>query len=142
MSTSTATILGAHTALELSPQASGRARRWARSTLRAWSYPALDGAKSRYPAMDDIELVISELVTNAVTHACGPIRARLDRLSSGAVRVCVDDGGSVAAPHHTDPAEHGRGLPIMAALSTHHGQTRMPAPYRARWWATLTPQPH
>ncbi|MYZ37665.1 hypothetical protein GT002_21795 [Streptomyces sp. SID4917] len=77
----------------MSSQTCRRARRWAWITLHAWSYWALDRAELPHPTMDDVELVISELVTNAVTHACGPVRARPDRLASGAVRVSVDDGG-------------------------------------------------
>ncbi|MGW7100028.1 ATP-binding protein [Streptomyces sp. NPDC054838] len=69
-------------------------------------------------AVDMTELVVSELVTNAVKYAPGPIVLDL-RISDGAVRVSVWDGDSSlpdVAAH--DPQRVGRhGLEITHAVS-------------------------
>ncbi|MER6434427.1 ATP-binding protein, partial [Streptomyces sp900105245] len=78
----------------------------------------------------DLLLVISELITNAVTHALPPVILHLHALAngSGQVRVHVTDGGPQPTP--TTPAswaaarptdEHGRGATIISALTDHDG---------------------
>ncbi|MFE4369620.1 ATP-binding protein [Streptomyces sp. NPDC056835] len=111
-----------------------RARQWARAALADWSHPARDDI------VDDALLVVSELVTNAVLHACGPIRAHLERRPDGSVRIAVDDGGPAESSRpHELAGDHGRGLEVIAALAADHGRTTaLPCPYRARSWATLT----
>jgi anti-sigma regulatory factor (Ser/Thr protein kinase) len=74
---------------------------------------------------EDIELVTSELVTNAIAHASAQaISLELIRLQDpGAVAVIVTDA-SPRPPIKLDPAEdaqHGRGLHIVEALSTRWG---------------------
>ncbi|MCX4658020.1 ATP-binding protein [Streptomyces uncialis] len=131
-----------HTRIHLDrcARACGEARRWARNTLRDWPPP--DGCPHGR-ADEDIVLVVSELVTNAVTHAVGPIRADLHRHPDGSIRVAVTDGGPAAFTHRPAAgplAEHGRGLAIVAALAARHGRDTTPArPFRARSWAVLTP---
>ncbi|MEV6418297.1 ATP-binding protein [Streptomyces sp. NPDC051662] len=111
-----------------------RARQWVRATLADWSHPAADGI------VDDALLVMSELVTNAVLHACGPIRAHLERRPDGSVHIAVDDGGPAESSRpHELAGDHGRGLDVISALAADHGRTTaLPCPYRARSWATLT----
>lgn len=63
-----------------------RAVRVARMTVRA----ALDG-HGRQDALDAVELLTSELVTNAYLHTEGPVSLRLTGLSDGRLRVGVWD---------------------------------------------------
>ncbi|MFD3912362.1 ATP-binding protein [Streptomyces sp. NPDC058603] len=126
-----------------------RARQWTRATLADWSCPAGDeiagtaagtAAEVTSEIADDVLLVMSELVTNAVLHARGPIRAHLERRPDGSVHVAVDDGGPAASSRpHELAGDHGRGLEVIAALAADHGRTTaLPCPYRARSWATVT----
>jgi anti-sigma regulatory factor (Ser/Thr protein kinase) len=64
-----------------------RAARVARVTVRA----ALDG-HGRHELVDDVELLVSELVTNAYRHAGGGCSLRITALRDGRVRVGVWDG--------------------------------------------------
>jgi serine/threonine-protein kinase RsbW len=75
----------------------------------------------------DIELVTSELVSNAIAHATArAVNLELIRLEGpGAVAVVVTDS-SPRPPVKLDPpedAQHGRGLHIVEALSTRWGWT-------------------
>ncbi|MFJ9031838.1 ATP-binding protein [Streptomyces sp. NPDC102274] len=132
--------------LDRGDHASRRARQWARAALADWSYPVGDGITDGTTddvtdgIVDDILLVMSELVTNAVLHACGPIRAHLERRPDGSVHIAVDDGGPAASSRpHELAGDHGRGLEVIAALAADHGRTTaLPCPYRVRCWATLT----
>ena len=75
----------------------------------------------------DVEMVTSELVSNAIAHAsAAAIDLALLRLEEcGAVMVIVTDL-SPDPPVKRDPAEHaehGRGLHVVEALSAHWGWT-------------------
>jgi anti-sigma regulatory factor (Ser/Thr protein kinase) len=71
-------------------------------------------------------VVAGELIANAVLHAPGPIRIDVDRLGRD-VRIAVTDTGRDAAPRPgvapEATATRGRGLLIIAALSTGWGWT-------------------
>jgi anti-sigma regulatory factor (Ser/Thr protein kinase) len=88
------------------------------SLLRALTRRILDGWKIPTPLIDDIELAVSELATNALIHTAGPVRVRLAH-RDGTVRLDVAD----TSPHQPAPAapgaeaEHGRGLILVAALA-------------------------
>ena len=77
---------------------------------------------------EDVGLVVSELVTNAVVHGtCEVVMCRLVVCAEG-VRIEVGERGSSPAPsrgsipgYEEDPLEHGRGLLIVASLSTSWG---------------------
>ncbi|WNM32191.1 ATP-binding protein [Streptomyces sp. Li-HN-5-11] len=94
-------------------------RRRVRTVLGGWNLPT--------GAADDVLLVVSELVTNALVHARPPATLRLWRVPAqggGAVRVEVTDQGPAAPPGPAaapDPDEHGRGLGIVTALSARCG---------------------
>jgi signal transduction histidine kinase len=71
-----------------------------------------------------VELVVSELVTNALQHGAGPIGVRLTRAASE-LRVDVhDDGGGrpISQQPRADD-ESGRGLALVEAMTEPHGGT-------------------
>jgi hypothetical protein len=71
--------------------------------------------------VDDAELVVSELVTNAVVHAAPPVRVRLLQRGTGWVDVLVHDGGHACEQTPSGRPDHGRGLRIVAAVSESGG---------------------
>jgi CheY-like chemotaxis protein/anti-sigma regulatory factor (Ser/Thr protein kinase) len=90
-----------------------RARNFVRGALSAW------GLSSLTP---DVILVVSELVTNAITHGQSDCELRLS-MTEAAMRIEVaDHGAGTPDPRRTDDsAEHGRGLHLVSALSTAWG---------------------
>ena len=103
-------------AVSLPPHArsAGDARRLVRRTLISWGCP---------PAVrETAELLVSELVANAVRHARTGIRLTL-RAQGGAVRAEVSDG----SPHRPRPrlpethSESGRGLFLVDQLAPEWG---------------------
>lgn len=100
--------------LELSPQVESS------SAARA---VALDWAQGREEELTfALELVVSELVTNAVRHGSGPITLTLSEMASG-VRVGVHDHGLgmpvAGRPGPRSPG--GRGLGVIDRLSSAWG---------------------
>lgn len=107
--------------LPASPQSAGAARRFATTVLADWRLTGL---------ADDVDLVISELITNALLHARGDRRAnasagiRLDLEFDGKALTCRVLDGSPLPPtpeQAGDTAESGRGLLLVDALSTAWG---------------------
>ncbi|MEU1135030.1 SpoIIE family protein phosphatase, partial [Streptomyces sp. NPDC005900] len=99
------------------PKSVGRARELACDQLRAWDLEQL---------CDNAELLVSELVTNALRYGEGEIRLRLllDR-----TLVCeVWDGGFVQPRRRRarDTDEGGRGLQLVGLLSAAWGSRRTP----------------
>lgn len=85
-------------------------RALARRILTGWRIPAT--------LIDDVELAVSELATNALIHTRGPVRVRLAH-RRGAVCLEIADT-SPHRPQAADPgagAECGRGLAIVTALA-------------------------
>ncbi|MFJ9914367.1 ATP-binding protein [Actinacidiphila glaucinigra] len=99
---------------------------------------ALDRSAVPEHAADEAVLVVSELVTNAVTHGTSPAELRLvlGRESHG-LRVEVTDAGPAPCGDRegVPPDEHGRGLPIVAALASDHGVSVRPG--GTTCWADL-----
>jgi len=94
--------------------------RHAREFVRLWlTVEAPDGP------VDDVVLVVSELVTNAIRHGGDSVTVELVRLEHGC-RVEVRDSGLTAfspeAEAPCDSRERGRGLAIVSSLAT-LGQT-------------------
>ncbi|MFF4896959.1 SpoIIE family protein phosphatase [Streptomyces sp. NPDC001068] len=99
------------------PRSVGRAREYARGQLIAWDLE---------PLVDTTELLVSELVTNALRYGEGEIRLRLllDR-----TLVCeVWDSGLVQPRRRRarDTDEGGRGLQLVGLLSAAWGSRRTP----------------
>ncbi|MDP9842021.1 anti-sigma regulatory factor (Ser/Thr protein kinase) [Streptosporangium lutulentum] len=94
----------------------GKARRLARSQLVEWGADGQSGVA---------ELLVSELVTNALCHAYGTIRLTLS-LQEGLLRCEVEDSDS-ALPYvyeAGDDEDRGRGLRLIDLLSCCWGSTR------------------
>ncbi|WP_179271434.1 ATP-binding protein [Actinomadura meyerae] len=104
------------------------------------------------PAVDDLVLVVSELVANAITHtasglAGGQVTVVLTA-GGGLVRLEVADDGAGgdrphvrdSAPRVRDEAETGRGMRIVAALSARWG-FRADGPRTVVWAEFPAPGP-
>jgi DNA-binding NarL/FixJ family response regulator len=101
------------------------ARRFVRSTLEQWGAP---------DAEDAALLVVSELVTNAITHARSDCRLQLSR-TSAAVRIEVVDGG-FGTPDPLPPSptgEHGRGMHIVSTLALAWGTEQLDGGGKVVW---------
>ncbi|WP_405862439.1 PAS domain-containing SpoIIE family protein phosphatase/ATP-binding protein [Streptomyces sp. NBC_00090] len=99
------------------PRSVGRARELARAQLKGWDLE---------PLIDTVELLVSELVTNALRYGEGEIRLRLLR---DRTLVCeVWDAGLVQPRRRRarDTDEGGRGLQLVGLLSSSWGSRRTP----------------
>lgn len=119
--------------LEHRPEAAGDARRTAQAVLEAWRVDP--------ETAETVVLVVSELVTNAVEHACAPLHLHLHRERCGSrVWVGVTDGGPAlhdgAWTSSCGEGEHGRGLGIVEMLADAHGTRRHTG--GSTHWARLT----
>ncbi|WP_169789190.1 ATP-binding protein [Nonomuraea candida] len=97
-----------HGGTALEPACVATARRFVDQTLSAWG--ALEHAY-------DAQLVVSELVTNAMRHGGGAAQLRL--VSHGAELACVVTDHSQTVPVAATPdvfSEYGRGLRLVDAL--------------------------
>jgi chemotaxis response regulator CheB len=102
-----------------------RARRFVRETFADWGV-------SR--AVDDALIVVSELVTNAITHADSPCQVRLS-IDETSVRVEVfDEGAGTPDPQPaSSTSEHGRGLHLITALTAAWGIQQIPDDGKIVW---------
>jgi CheY-like chemotaxis protein len=110
-----------HLDLELpaDPASVAEARAFVRTTFASWDVD--------YELTQDVLIIASELVTNAITHANSACELRL-AADEAKVRISVLDRGD-GTPDllaHSDTRPHGRGLHIVGALSTAWGVDRMP----------------
>ncbi len=87
-----------------------------------------------------VGLLTSELVTNAVVHSTTPLVLDVT-LDAGVVRVAVVDGGAgePCAQGPGEGAEHGRGLQLVANLSSRWGTN--PCPEGKQVWFELDVAP-
>ncbi|MFJ7903697.1 ATP-binding protein [Streptomyces sp. NPDC096198] len=102
------------------PRAVSAVRRRVDAVLTTLGLPA--------DAADNVLLVVSELLTNALVHAVPPATLRLTQVlvdGCGTVRVEVTDRGAAEPAdgpgRSVDPDEHGRGLAIVSLLSARCG---------------------
>jgi hypothetical protein len=120
-------FVGGPWALPWSPTACALARAAIREVLPQWDLCDL---------VPTAELLVSELVCNALRHASGPLRLTLERVSS--VRCLVSDGSS-EPPRRTDAGsddEHGRGLTLVGTLAARWGFE--PGPVGKTVWFELS----
>jgi anti-sigma regulatory factor (Ser/Thr protein kinase) len=99
------------------PEVVHHARELARQALGTWGLAEL---------AETVELLVSELVTNAMRHGAGGIELRLIRTGSLLCEV-RDDGHELPALRHAKVTdEGGRGLQLVAALADRWGTQRTP----------------
>ena len=126
-------------ALSLEHGSVRRARDFTHATLRRWGLASLS---------DDIGVVVSELLTNALRHACkdggcdGGWPIRLGLLCPGSCLLCAVGDPSAEIPVMREPdylAETGRGLHVVASLSDSWGWT-VPGQDGKVVWALFVPR--
>jgi hypothetical protein len=117
------------------PLSASRARHFVGSHLTAHRLPYL---------LSDVQLVVSELVTNAYLHARTPIRVRLEEFLF-CVKLSVHDGSSTRplarVPGRLVPG--GRGLAIVDECSVQWGTTAETTGGKSVWalFAVTPPSP-
>lgn len=118
------------TVMACKPTAPGNAREWLRSVTTSTGLDDNEGLS------DDLELCLSELITNA-TQAGAEIVSITVACKSDVVELSVtDDGPGMPVLQTTKPTdEHGRGLQIIAGVSQDWG-VRSFGPGKTVW-ATL-----
>ena len=84
--------------------------------------------------VDDLALVVSELVTNAVLHGLGDVTLELTVEPEAGVRVEVSDDAPVSPPpaEYRPDAESGRGLLMVSRLASRWGM-RPEGPGKVVW---------
>ncbi|WP_153450073.1 ATP-binding protein [Streptomyces smaragdinus] len=110
-----------------------RARRAARGTLKSWGLGVV---------ADDMVVIVSELVTNAVQHGTGPIVIVL-RQCDDTLLVKVADASPHLPEFRSPTAEDqtGRGLSLVQALSDDWG-CRTRGGHRGKWvWSSRALDP-
>ncbi|MBX6168721.1 MAG: ATP-binding protein [Thermobispora bispora] len=127
--------------LPTAPCSTRRARRLVRATLRAWTGSEfLAAGDAATETAEAAELLVSELVTNALRHGRGaPVLALLVR--DGVLRCEVEDEARVPARVRDttpDDDEDGRGLLIVESLSRCWG-TRPTRRGKAVWFELALP---
>lgn len=109
------------------------------STARAAARALLTGT----PVAGDVELIVSELFTNAVLWSLsapdGAVEIVIDHdPDASSVRIELHDDGPAPdrRPQPLDPEQHGRGLMIVDRLAKDWGHTMRHG--RETYWAVLT----
>jgi anti-sigma regulatory factor (Ser/Thr protein kinase) len=123
--------------LSACPDAASRARSFTRQTLASWDLAEL---------ADDAQVIVSELLANAVRHAgTGETGSRLQawatarglwllRHADGLMCVVTDPSDSAPTLKQPgDTGESGRGLHVVHALSDHWGWTQLSEHGKAVW---------
>ncbi|MFJ7148925.1 ATP-binding protein [Streptomyces sp. NPDC100445] len=120
---------------EATPAVVPAARQWVSAKLRDWGVPFDEDLRWR------LELVVSELVTNAVLHAGGRLTASI-ALEHDLLLFEVHDGSTTTPrPRAAGPCdESGRGLALVAELCLIHGSEL--TTFGKRCWAVLPLQSH
>ncbi|GAO11090.1 ATP-binding protein [Streptomyces lydicamycinicus] len=104
--------------LDRDVRAPSRARRLVREQLARWELNEL---------ADTTELLVSELVTNALAHGCGPIRLCMSLSCQNRTLRCTIVDACPALPRLSltqQDEEHGRGLFLLDRLAARWGSRR------------------
>jgi anti-sigma regulatory factor (Ser/Thr protein kinase) len=132
-------VVDLHATLELVPawRAPRLARAFAAETLESWAVSA--------EGVEAVQLVVSELITNAVLHAPESTSVTLELvLSDDAVRVMVSDGSSYEPrqPWSQAPwtAQAGRGVALVDTIADRWG-TEPRSPRGKTVWCELKAEP-
>ncbi|MGE7389629.1 SpoIIE family protein phosphatase [Streptomyces sp. NPDC004126] len=112
--------------------APGRARRFARRALARWGLEELS---------DSLELLVSEVVTNAVRYAERPVTLRLLRTDVLRCEVGDDSPQLPRQRRARDTDEGGRGLFLVNRLARRWGATRLSSG-KVVWFELPLPGPH
>jgi anti-sigma regulatory factor (Ser/Thr protein kinase) len=114
--------------------AAGEARVAAREVAKRWRLAGV---------VEPLQLVVSELVGNAVRHGRPPVDMWLRRVGKG-VRVDVHDEATESAPEvatlSAPDAESGRGMFLVDAVSAESGVEQIPDDGKVSW-ARVEPEP-
>jgi len=119
----------AHWILEATRETPARARRLVRTVLAHWGL-------SRYT--ETTELLVSELVTNAIRRASRPINLRLLRTSTLLCEVSDDDPQPPVLRKPEVTADSGRGLYLVSKLASSWGVGRLPTG-KVVWFKLVLP---
>ncbi|MEJ8640986.1 ATP-binding SpoIIE family protein phosphatase [Streptomyces sp. MS1.HAVA.3] len=117
--------------LEADPAIVGDARHLALDQLTAWDLDELSFST---------ELIVSELVTNAIRHAGGPVRLRLIRADTLTCEVSDSSNTQPRMRRARNSEEGGRGLYIVAQLS-HRWGSRYTVAGKTVWSEQALPLP-
>ncbi|MFJ8755168.1 SpoIIE family protein phosphatase [Streptomyces sp. NPDC102441] len=117
--------------LEPEDAAPGRARRLARRALSRWGLDDLS---------DEVELLVSEVVTNAVRYAERPVTLRLLRTDILRCEVGDDSPQLPRQRRARETDEGGRGLFLVNRLARRWGATRL-STGKVVWFEMATPGP-
>lgn len=113
--------------LPAEPRSVTAGRQFTAKTLAEWGYP--EHAETAC-------LLVSEILTNAISHARAPIKLRMHRSATEIVTEISDDSPRLPQRRLAGPGdESGRGLILVEALATQWG-TR-PAPAGKTFWFTI-----
>jgi anti-sigma regulatory factor (Ser/Thr protein kinase) len=123
----------AHLHLRGEPTDVARARLFLRTTTASW--------RIRHEAADSAVLVLSEVVTNAIRYAPGPVDVTMTH-SAGVLRIDVADNAHDLGPRRPPAtvdqlrveAEGGRGLFLVEALSQRWGTTPIAGDGKLIWF--------
>ncbi len=111
----------------------GVARSFVGQCLRHWGYESI---------IPDAELLTSEVVTNAVVHAGGPVVVEVDDLADSVVVVVEDSAAALPLQRSPGPLDDGgRGLQILGALASGWGVSEIPDHGKFVWFRIMTPWP-
>jgi anti-sigma regulatory factor (Ser/Thr protein kinase) len=119
--------------LPADPSVMAKCRAMVREALAEWRLPDL---------IDDVVVVVTELLGNAIIHGGPPIRVVLTA-GEGTVTGSVTDGGAGWPRFCTagTELEHGRGLRIVAALTERWGVEPVPSGAGKTIWFTCARHP-
>lgn len=113
--------------------AAPRARAFASGVLASWRFPA--------ELRDMGVLAASELVANSLQHGTPPMRLRLRRTDRRLIIEVTDGDDHLPRRRRADPAdESGRGIAIVATISSSWGCRRTPGGGKAVWCEFLLPK--